>query len=64
MVWENALLVQKYLLDNLIAIDYTNHLLFSVWFDIVRDKNFEYFINDEFKLKIINKFINIQLNNI
>lgn len=64
MVWENALLVEKYLLDNLIAIDYTNHLLFSVWFDIVRDKNFEYFINDEFKLKIINKFINIQLNNI
>lgn len=64
MVWENALLVEKYLLDNLIAIDYTNHLLFSVWFDIVRDKNFEYLINDKFKLKIINKFINIQLNNI
>lgn len=64
MVWENALLVEKSLLDNLIAIDYTNHLLFSVWFDIVRDKNFEYFINDKFKLKIINKFINIQLNNI
>lgn len=64
MVWENALLVEKYLLDNLIAIDYTNHLLFSVWFDIVRDKNFEYFINDEFKLKIINKFINIQLKKI
>lgn len=64
MVWENALLVEKYLLDNLIAIDYTNHLLFSVWFDIVHDKNFEYFINDKFKLKIINKFIDIQLNNI
>lgn len=64
MAWENALLVEKYLLDNLIAIDYTNHLLFSVWFDIVHDKNFEYFINDKFKLKIINKFIDIQLNNI
>lgn len=51
-------------MHGLIAIDYTNHLLFSVWFDIVRDKNFEYLINDKFKLKIINKFINIQLNNI